>query len=296
MGYTDITQAGDHTYVIPAPVNVGIYENDGEAILIDSGNDKEAGRQILKTLTEREWNLRLIVNTHSNADHIGGNNYLQEKTGCSIAATAEEAMFIRFPRLEPAFLYGGFPLSLLRNKFLEAKPSDVAYEIEPGGPIVDTGLEAVPLPGHFFDMIGVRTPDNVLFVADSLFSERIIDKYHLFYIFDVDRYLKTLSFLEKTRAELFVPSHAEPARDISPLILKNREQITDTLTRILEICEIPVSTETIFEKLCSHYGIRVDMNQYVLVSNTVKSHLGYLADKGQIEPVTKIGQLRWQRV
>lgn len=296
MGYTDIKQVGEHTYVIPAPVNVGVYEYGGEAILIDSGNDKEAGRQILGTLTGRGWGLRLIVNTHSNADHIGGNRYLQEKTGCSIAATAEEAMFIRFPRLEPAFLYGGFPLSHLRNKFLEAKPSKVTYEIDSEGPIFDTGLEAVPLPGHFFDMIGVRTPDNVLFAADSLFSERIIDKYHLFYIFDVDRYLKTLSFLEKYDAQLFVPSHVKPAKDISPVILKNREQIQDTLTRILTICEIPVSTETVFEKLCSHYAIQVDMNQYVLVSNTVKSYLGYLADKGQIEPITKIGQLRWQRV
>ena len=28
------------------------------------------------------------------------------------------------------------------------------------------GFELLPLPGHFFDMVGFRTPDDVVYLAD----------------------------------------------------------------------------------------------------------------------------------
>ena len=109
-----------NTYYIPSPTNVGVYLENENAILIDSGNDKEAGRQILRLLEERGLRLKLIINTHSNADHIGGNAYLQERTNCQIAATRLEAAFINDPILEPSLLYGGFPNISINNKFLMA--------------------------------------------------------------------------------------------------------------------------------------------------------------------------------
>ncbi|MHB8766852.1 MAG: hypothetical protein ACYDA8_21285 [Deferrisomatales bacterium] len=39
----------------------------------------------------------------------------------------------------------------------------------------------MPLPGHYFGMIGVRTPDDVLFLADSLFSAAILAEYPVFF-------------------------------------------------------------------------------------------------------------------
>jgi glyoxylase-like metal-dependent hydrolase (beta-lactamase superfamily II) len=45
-----------------------------------------------------------------------------------------------------------------------------------------SGLEYFPLKGHFFDMIGVRTPDGVVFLSDCLFGQNTIENIisHLF--------------------------------------------------------------------------------------------------------------------
>ena len=39
-----------NTYIIQTPVIMGVYVRDNRAILIDSGNDREAGRQVLKIM------------------------------------------------------------------------------------------------------------------------------------------------------------------------------------------------------------------------------------------------------
>jgi len=115
----ELVQAGERTYYINCPAKVGIFQTGPQDVyLVDSGNDKEAGRKILKILKEQGWTLEGIINTHSNADHIGGNKFLQQKTGCKIISTAIENTFAQFPILEPSFLYGGYPFKELHNKFL----------------------------------------------------------------------------------------------------------------------------------------------------------------------------------
>lgn len=238
----------ENTYYIPSPTNIGVYVQNGSAVLIDSGNDKEAGRQILRLLDGQGWQLKMIVNTHSNADHIGGNAYLQDKTNCQIVATRMEAAFIHDPMLEAAFLYGGFPNKDLNNKFLMAKPSIVTSIIPSSGEILDTGLEAVPLPGHYFDMIGIKTPDNIFFIADSLFPENVISKYHLFFLLDIGSYLQTLERLRTMDADLFLPSHGEPQEEADSLVEINKRKIMGIMAAIRNLCDRPVTAEEVLQQ------------------------------------------------
>ena len=104
----ELIQAGEKSWYIKSPANVGVYRmNDEEVCLIDSGNDKDAGRKILKIITERGWRVSCIVNTHSNADHTGGNQFIQGRTGCRVLSTDVENAVSRHPMLEPTMLYGG---------------------------------------------------------------------------------------------------------------------------------------------------------------------------------------------
>ena len=178
----ELQKVGDKTYYLKNPTNIGIYKiDDNNVFIIDAGNDKDAGRKILKIIEEQGWNIKGIITTHSNADHIGGNKIIQDRTNCPIYTYGIEKCFTAFPILETSFLYGGYPFKDLRNKFLLAKESTVT-DINNNLP---NGLEYFNLKGHFFDMIGIKTSDDVYFLADSLFSEETITKYHLFFIYDV---------------------------------------------------------------------------------------------------------------
>ena len=165
----ELVQVSEKCYYINCPAKIGVYVADGEnAYLVDSGNDKDAGRKVRQILDKNGWHLAAILNTHSNADHIGGNKYLQGQTGCKVYSGGIEAAFTKYPVLEPSFLYGGYPCKDLRHKFLMAQESDVTDFSDESFP---KEIEVIPLPGHFFDMVGFRMPDNVVFLADCISSK-----------------------------------------------------------------------------------------------------------------------------
>lgn len=90
----ELVQAGEKSYYIQSPAKIGIYlKNDTDMYLIDSGNDKDAGRRVRKILDQKGWTLKAILNTHSNADHIGGNHYLQQQYGCDVFSGGHRSCF-----------------------------------------------------------------------------------------------------------------------------------------------------------------------------------------------------------
>ena len=275
----ELIQVGEKTYYIKNPTNIGIYKvDDNNIFLIDSGNDKEAGKKILKIINEQGWNIKGIINTHSNADHIGGNKTIQDRTNCEIYASGMEECFIKYPILESSMLYGGFPFKDLRNKFLLAKESNVkSINI-----VLEDGLDFILLKGHFLDMIGVKTSDNIIFLGDSLFSENTINKYHLFYIYDVCEYLNTLSYLRTLNGKLFIPSHGEATNDILDLIKINEDKIKEILSVIYDYCLVDRTFEEILKYIFDKYSLNMDINQHVLISSTIRSYLSYLYDKDKI--------------
>ena len=100
----ELIQITPQSYYIQCPAKIGLVKTGGQDVcLIDSGSDKDAGRKVRQILDANGWRLCAIYNTHSNADHIGGNKYLQSQTGCKIYAPGAECAFTRYPVLEPSF-------------------------------------------------------------------------------------------------------------------------------------------------------------------------------------------------
>ena len=290
----ELVQITDRCYYIQSPAKIGLVRLDGQDVcLIDSGNDKDAGRKVRQILDANGWKLTAIYNTHSNADHIGGNKYLQSQTGCRVFAPGIECCFTKHPVLEPSFLYGGYPCKDLRHKFLMAQESDCEALSEESLP---EGFGLIPLPGHFFDMTGFRTPDDVVFLADCLSSRETLDKYQIGFIYDVAAYVETLKKIMEMQAKLFVPSHAPITEDIRDLAQHNLDKVNEIAESIVRICSSPLNFEAILQKLFAQYGLDMNFEQYVLVGSTVKSYLAWLKDAGRLAVSFEDGMLLWQSI
>ncbi len=288
----ELVKVGEKTYYIKNATNIGIYKIDDDNVyLIDTGNDKDAGKKILKIIDEQGWNVKGIINTHSNADHIGGNKVIQDRTNCTILANNIEKSFTEFPILESSFLYGGYPFKDIRNKFLLAKES-VITSIENNLP---EGLEYFTLKGHFFDMIGIKTSDNVYFLADSLFSEETITKYHLFFIYDVREFLNTLDYLNTLNGDLYIPSHCEATNNISSLIELNKNKVNEIMNKIYNACEKEMTFEEVLKYIFDEYNLVMNGNQYVLVGSTIRSYLSYLLDENKLCYEFKDNKMMWKQ-
>ena len=289
----ELVQVSERCYYIQSPAKVGLVKLGGtEVCLIDSGSDKDAGRRVRQILDANGWRLTAIYHTHSNADHIGGNKYLQGQTHCKIYAPGIEQAFTRYPVLEPSFLYGGYPCKDLRHKFLMAQESDVELLREE---VLPEGFELLPLPGHFFHMVGFRAPDDVVYLADCLSSRETLEKYQIGFIYDVGAYLDTLERVSALSARLFIPAHAEASEDVSELARYNMDKVHQVAEKILALCGEPSSFETVLQRLFTDYGLTMDFQQYVLVGSTVRSYLSWLKDTGRLTARFEDNRLLWER-
>ena len=290
----ELIQVSENSYYIQSPAKIGLVKlNEKEVCLIDSGNDKDAGKKVLRILEANGWRLKAIYNTHSNADHIGGNKFLQDRTGCKIYAPGMECAFTRHPVLEPTYLYGGFPSKDLRHKFLLAQESDAEYLMADKLP---EGWEMLSLPGHFLDMVGFRTQDDVVYLADCLSSRETLEKYRIGVIYDVASYLETLEMVKGLKAKLFIPSHAMPTEDIAELAQYNMDTVYEIADKIVELCKEPSCFEVLLQKLFTAFNLQMNFEQYVLVGSTVRSYLSWLKDMGKLNVRFEDNLLLWEAV
>ena len=290
-----LIDVADGVAYIPGAVNIGVIKVDGEAAIVDTGLDKDSGREIRKTLEDEDLALRVIINTHSHADHYGGNDYLVRNLNAEVYAPEVEAGIIQNPILEPLYLFhGAAPISSLRNRFVMAKPSPVHHILQPGKTtVLSRELEIVPLPGHSLNQIGVLC-ESVLFCADSVFSERVINKYKVPVVQDVGSHLQTLGRLTGTRHGLYVPSHTEPVADITALAQLNLDATNRILRDIQGILAEPKTSEQVQAELCTMYGLDLDVvQQYFLIHTSVMAYLGHLHEQKRIGAELEGNSLRW---
>jgi hypothetical protein len=50
------------------------------------------------------------------------------------------------------------------------------------------GVSVIPLPGHFFDMVGYRSADGAVYLADCPSSRETLEKYQITFLYDVAAY------------------------------------------------------------------------------------------------------------
>lgn len=274
-----LLKLGKNTYVLQCDSNVGFYQyNENNICLIDTGSSKQEVNKIIEILEYNQWNLTTIVNTHSHADHIAGNKILQEKYGCRIYSNINEIPFINNTLLTSALFYGSNPISDLKNPFLMGENSN-CYNINK---LYIPGIKTIELFGHSIGSIGVLTSDDVLFVGDAYTSIENLKRYSLQYVFDVGKYLKSLSFLKCQNFSYYVASHDIVREEIADVIKENIDNCNIIIKNILELINDGITYDSLIKGIFKKYNIKMNVNQYFLISSNLKAYLTFLYENSVI--------------
>ncbi len=288
----ELIALSEHDFYIDCPAKIGLCKiSETDVVAIDSGSDKDAGKKVLKHIESNGWHLAAIYATHSHADHIGGCRLLQDRTGCKVYAAGLEAAFTKDPILEPMTLYGGNPFADLRHKFLLAQACSVE-ELTPE--VLPKGWEMIPLPGHSFDMVGFKTADGNIFLADCVSSTETLQKYGIGYLWDVEKSLATLEAVKTLKAPAFIPAHAPVVSSIEALCDENAASINGACETVLNILEEPKSFDDLLAGVFDAYGLTMNAQQFVLIGSTVRSILSYLLEKGQVGFSFEENRMLWK--
>lgn len=131
-------------------------EQSGEGVVIDPA--AEADRIIDTARSKGIARIKYIINTHSHADHAGGNKRLKDKTGAQILVHQDDAFNLANP--------AGYVLQIFG---CEASPP--ADKTVTDGELIEFGresLKVIHVPGHTPGGIALYTPGYV-FTGDVLF-------------------------------------------------------------------------------------------------------------------------------
>jgi len=184
-------------------------------VLIDAGQDRDQAKGLLRACEAAGLTPRATINTHTHADHFGGNEYLARQTGTPIYAPPFEEAFITYPHLEPLYLFSGArPIPPLQTKWLLAKPSRVEQIIE-GDTLEVEGLsfQVLRFAGHAHRQIGLGWGE-VLYCADALLGTDVLAKYGLPYATDFGAQIQSVKKLQDTEFKHYLPGHGPLTDDI----------------------------------------------------------------------------------
>lgn len=271
----DIVETIGNTYYYSAFSNVGVYKlNKSEVLLIDSCDHKRMVKSLDSILEKNGLRVKTIIDTHCHVDHIAGNKFFYDKYGCEILASKGEQGFIAYPDREPRFYYSGIDTDKSKNPFFLIEPSDANVLTAQNNP---EGFEIIPLPGHSFEMIGVRTPDDVVFLADAILSKKTWDEYKLPFFCSINESIQTLKDIQNIKAKLFVPAHDSPLGDIHELAEYNIKSMMHKKELIYDLCE-GKSFEKIFSDVVGALELKIMTSKYPMYAVVVRNFLQSLVE------------------
>ncbi|MEM1603088.1 MAG: MBL fold metallo-hydrolase [Zestosphaera sp.] len=295
-----LAHVSDNVYVLEGRTNVGVITvEDKECLVVDTGVSRDHGRKLFNILKNAGLKIKAVINTHSHADHIGGNKIILERSNATFYSTITEKPFIELPLTEVIYLYGAYPPENLRKHVIEAE----------GVPVEDVSklikeypfLKLEDLSGHSIGMIGIGV-GNVLFSADAFFPNEIIKKYVVPYHLNVQEALKTLKKLDTDilkNYEVLVPSHGNMLKkeEARQLVNSNIEVITNIKNIILKNVNSGLTLNELIKRVLRDLALTPQTTiNYLLTVSALKSYIAWLVNEDFIELIISNNELYVKRI
>ncbi len=205
-------------------VNSYLIKTDKGYILIDTGvpTSRDALEKALETEGVKPGDLKLVIITHGDIDHVGNCAYLRKKYGVKIAMHKNDAkmaetgeMLMERKRTGGSlmmtimqFLMGGKKrMKKMMDEFEKFSPD---IFLEDGQDLKDFGLDAkvVSIPGHTPGSIAILTSDGSLFSGDTVLNRSKPQWANI--IYNEESLAATITKLKTLTVNNVYPGHGKP--------------------------------------------------------------------------------------
>ncbi len=140
-------------------------------------------------------------------------------------------------------------------------------------------------------------PDGTLYAVDSIFGEKVLEKFGAPYHFDPCTALKTIEKLHDTmgRYDAVQPSHGPLLKggEAEKVIEANRNAVRRLLDLVREALERGYTLDEAARHVARGMNAPSDPGLLLLVQATVHGALACLHAKGEADPRTENGLVRW---
>ncbi|PTA66830.1 MBL fold metallo-hydrolase [Deinococcus arcticus] len=274
-------------WYLPGAVNSVVLEDgQGGALLVDTGLDEGHARKLLRALDGAGLRPTAVLNTHSHADHHGGNTtVLRRWPDLEVWAPPLEAAIIAHPMLEPLGLFGARPPRELQTKFLLA-PASPARPLPGTGPLILGGvpLELLDVPGHALQMVAVRCGE-LLYAADALFGPEALAKHPLTFCADSAAQKASAAALGALAGvQVTLPGHGAPTADLPGLAAANLAAYDRTTAAVqAAVAAAPGTVDELLARVCVALGLTMTGPGAVVLNRAVVSaHLTEGLEGGRV--------------
>ncbi len=288
-----------NSYFIAGIFAIGIYRYGNTVLLIDSGSDEQSAGDVANVLTEHNFTVGAIINTHCHPDHCGGNSFFQKKyPDVKIYAAYDEKLFIEDPKWAPrCFCGNAAPFAGLKNKHLAPlKPSTLTGTIpykDATFIIDDQSMTIVTLPGHTPGSIGVITPDNILYSGDALFGKATFTKHPVLFYTDIENTLASFKKLAALHVDACVLYHGGIIHNLAQVAQEHEQRVLETKDAILHIVKHKEpSLDILTQEIMKLYNISGNIISFTLTQTTIRAYLTKLESEGALTIGVKEGLLQ----
>ncbi|MFF0830994.1 MBL fold metallo-hydrolase [Brevibacillus sp. NPDC003359] len=289
MDRLELIEVAGNSYVVSGKYGIGVYldRSSKTAVCIDSGPNATVIEKVCTRISDRGYQILAIVHTHGHAVNHGGDLYLKKRfPNLRIYATHLASYLIENPHLEPLVFDAGGESDTKPDQNKEnahALVTDYLPSTDGIFHVHTIPFKIVSLPGHSPGMVGIVTPDHVLYCGDALFGPKTLNKQDLLFFNDLRAARRSFKKLSMMKLNAYVLYHGGAFKTVTDLINKHLTLMKDT-SAFLEalIHEQPSTLEQVVQTVMKKYKFEDDLHRYGLTTSIIRSYLKELQQEKRI--------------